>query len=89
MRVGSIDAMSAVEKESIWPRKTRSTPAEPADLPQQHEPSSQELLELAERESQSLLGVSWEDARRMLEAGEIAGTAAEAELRMLSFLMGS
>jgi hypothetical protein len=46
-----------------------------------------ELEELAETQARSMLGVSWVDATGMLERGELAGTAAEAELRMLSFLL--
>jgi hypothetical protein len=69
--------------------KPHPKPAKSPNAREVRERSSQELAELAECESQALLGVSWEDARRMLEAGELAGTAVEAELRMLAFLMGS
>jgi hypothetical protein len=57
--------------------------------PQEHERSREELQELAERESRSLLGVSWRQAHRLLDEGALVGTAAEAELRMLLFLMAS
>lgn len=56
--------------------------------PQEHERTSEELVEFIERESQELLGVSWTEAREMLENGSLAGTAAEAQLSMLAFLMG-
>ncbi|MCW2995218.1 MAG: hypothetical protein JWQ18_2713 [Conexibacter sp.] len=42
---------------------------------------------LAERESQSMLGVPLERAFEMLEQGQLSGTAAEAELRMLRFVL--
>jgi hypothetical protein len=56
--------------------------------PQEHERTPQELAALAERESQELLGMSWADAQEMLNSGSLAGTIAEAELRMLAFLKG-
>jgi hypothetical protein len=34
-----------------------------------------DLSKLVERESQTLLGVSWEKAHEMLESGSLAGTA--------------
>ncbi len=46
-----------------------------------------EALNLAEREVQGLLGVPLEKGFAMLDAGELAGTAAEAELRMLRFVL--
>jgi hypothetical protein len=46
-----------------------------------------ELLELAERDSQDMLGVPWADALHRLETGELTGTAAEAQLRMLQYLL--
>jgi hypothetical protein len=36
-----------------------------------------------------MLGVSWEQASQMLDRGELVGTAAEAELKMLRFLLRS
>jgi hypothetical protein len=68
--------------------KPHRRPAKSRNAREVRERSSQELAELAERESQALLSVSWEDARRMLDRGELAGTAVEAELRMLAFLDG-
>jgi hypothetical protein len=47
-----------------------------------------ELVELAEHESAERLGVSVDEARAKLERGELDGTIAEAELRMLDFLLG-
>jgi hypothetical protein len=43
--------------------------------------------DLAEREAQDLLSVSRDEAFAMLERGELDGTAAEAEFRMLRFLV--
>jgi len=64
-----------------------SSPAK-APPPPQSERAPIDLSKLVEHESQTLLGVSWSKAREMLESGSLAGTAAEAELRMLAFLMG-
>lgn len=57
--------------------------------PQAHTYSQPELRDLAEREARDMLGVSWDEATRQLATGALAGTAAEAELRMLQFLLGS
>jgi hypothetical protein len=46
-----------------------------------------DVASLAEAEAQSMLGVSTEEAFRMLDAGALAGTIAEAEMRMLRFLL--
>lgn len=56
--------------------------------PQEQERSHEELTQLIEREARSLLGVSWQEAHVMLDKGALAGTAAEAEMRMLAFLLG-
>lgn len=56
--------------------------------PQQTTYTRDELVDLAERESREMLGISWSDALNELEAGTLDGTAAEAELRMLRFLLG-
>jgi hypothetical protein len=45
--------------------------------------------ELAEREAWRMLAVSRDEAFQMLDRGELEGTAAEAELRMLRFLVPS
>jgi hypothetical protein len=57
--------------------------------PQEHEHSQQDLAELAESEARALLGVSWQEAHQMLDRGMLTGTAVEAEMRMLMFLMGA
>lgn len=57
--------------------------------PQEHTHTHAELEALAEREARQMLGVSWRDATHALQRGELAGTAAEAELRMLNFLLRS
>ena len=57
--------------------------------PQEHERSQEDLRELAEREARSLLGVSWQEAHALVDKGALAGTAAEAEVRMLAFLLDS
>jgi hypothetical protein len=68
----------------------RPAPAQAATVArQEHVRSPQELAEFAEAESQSLLGVSWDEARRLLESGELDGTAAEAEVRMIAFLISA
>ena len=46
-----------------------------------------EALEAAEAEAQSMLGVSLDSAFKMLDEGQLSGTAAEAELRMLRFVL--
>jgi hypothetical protein len=51
------------------------------------ERAHQEALELAERESQSMLGVPFDEALGMLDTGKLRGTVAEAELRMLRFVL--
>lgn len=55
--------------------------------PPEHTYTHDEIQSLAEAEAQSILGVSWPDASRMLDRGQLAGTAAEAELKMLRFLL--
>jgi hypothetical protein len=57
---------------------------------QRMSPQEREHLEaqaLAERGVQGMLGVPLERAFAMLDAGELSGTAAEAELRMLRFVL--
>jgi hypothetical protein len=49
--------------------------------------SPRQATELAERETRELLDVSSKDAFEMLERGELDGTAAEAEVSMLRFLV--
>ncbi len=56
-------------------------------MPPEHEYNREELTERAERESRALLGMSWQEAQQMLKKGSLMGTAVEAELRMLMFLM--
>lgn len=51
--------------------------------------SPRQAIELAERETRALLGVSSEEAFEMLERGDLDGTAAEAEVSMLKFLVAS
>ena len=50
--------------------------------------SDREIADLAEQEARSMLGMDWADALKQLESGALAGTAAEAQLRMLQFLTG-
>jgi hypothetical protein len=57
--------------------------------PQEHTYTRDELVALAESEAEQMLGMSWQDATSALERGELAGTAAHAEIRMLQFLLGS
>jgi hypothetical protein len=52
-----------------------------------HALTNRQAQELAEREARCLLDVSREEAFAMLDRGELEGTAAEAELRMLRFLV--
>jgi hypothetical protein len=49
--------------------------------------SPEELAKLVESETRSLLGVSWQEAHALLDKGALAGTAAEAQIRMLAFLL--
>jgi hypothetical protein len=58
--------------------------------PQEQERRSQEeLSQLVDREARSLLGVSWQEGHALLDKGALAGTAAEAQMRMLAFLLDS
>lgn len=50
---------------------------------------AQDAFELAEREAQSILGVSAEEAFEMLDRGKLDGTAAKAEMSMLRSLMAA
>jgi hypothetical protein len=56
--------------------------------PQEDTYTEQELVGFADRETRQMLGLPWHEATQALERGELAGTAAEAEIRMLSFLLG-
>jgi hypothetical protein len=49
--------------------------------------SPRQANELVEREVRALLGVSRDEAFEMLERGDLDGTAAEAEVSMLKFLV--
>jgi hypothetical protein len=55
--------------------------------PHEHVHTKQELLSLAESEARDLLGVSWQAATGMLDAGALTGSIAEAEIRMLRALI--
>jgi hypothetical protein len=48
-----------------------------------------QAAELADREAQRILEVSSAEAFKMLDRGDLEGTAAEAEFRMLRFLVAS
>jgi hypothetical protein len=56
-----------------------------AMTPQQH--TRESLTGLAEQEAQCILGVGLPQAMDMLDRGALRGTAAEAEMRMLRFLL--
>jgi hypothetical protein len=49
--------------------------------------SGEEIAILAERTARELLDVSLEEALRMLDAGELAGTSAELSMRGLRVLL--
>lgn len=49
-------------------------------------PSRRDALKLFDREAHALLGVSRQAAFRMLDRGQLAGTFAEAQLRLLRLL---
>lgn len=49
--------------------------------------SPEDLAQLVEGETRDLLGVSWQEAHALLDKGALAGTAAEAQIRMLAFLL--
>ena len=51
--------------------------------------SPRQAEELADREARRILEVSSEEAFKMLDRGDLEGTAAEAEFRMLRFLAAS
>ena len=58
--------------------------------PQEHTHTTythDQLLGLAEEQAYGMLGVSWDRAAEMLDRGELDGTAAEAELKMLRFML--
>jgi hypothetical protein len=57
--------------------------------PQEREHIQEELGQLVEREAHAMLGVSWHEAHALLDEGALSGTAAEAEMRMLAFLLGA
>lgn len=57
--------------------------------PQERDHIREDLDQLVEREARAMLGVSWQEAHALLDDGALAGTAAEAEMRMLAFLLGS
>jgi hypothetical protein len=48
--------------------------------------TSAEATAMAEEQAGKILGVSLEEALTMLDRGELAGTAAEAEFSMFKFL---
>ena len=63
---------------------------EPALSPQEETHatySHADLVGLAEEQAHSMLGVAWDQAATMLERGDLDGTAAEAELKMLRFML--
>jgi hypothetical protein len=51
------------------------------------EHTQHEIEALADRQALAILGVSREEAFRRLDAGELRGTAAEAEFRNLRWLL--
>lgn len=51
--------------------------------------SREQLLEMAERNAKSMLRVSGDEAFRMLDRGELNGTVAEVEFKMLRHLLES
>ncbi len=51
------------------------------------EPAHDEALKAAETEACSMLGVPLDRAFEMLDEVQLSGTAAEAELRMLRFVL--
>jgi hypothetical protein len=53
--------------------------------PQEH--TRESITCLAEQEAQNILGVALPAAMEMLDRGALRGTAAEAEMRMLRFLL--
>ena len=53
--------------------------------PQEH--TRDDVMQTAERDAQAMLGVSLSEAFEMLDAGRLEGTAAEAELRMVRFVL--
>jgi hypothetical protein len=52
-----------------------------------HKDTHDDLLRLAEDEAFAMLGVTLAAAFDILDSGQLAGTIAEAELRMLRFLL--
>lgn len=53
--------------------------------PQEH--THDDAVRAAERDAQAMLGVPLREAFRMLDSGQLEGTAAEAELRMVRFVL--
>lgn len=51
--------------------------------------SRDQILELATKSAKSMLGVSREEAFAMLDRGDLNGTMAEVELKMLRHLLGT
>jgi hypothetical protein len=51
--------------------------------------SRRETLELVDRQSRALLGVTRAKAFRMLDRGELSGTVAEAQLELLRSLLAT
>lgn len=74
-------AHPAVNRENPMAKRVRA-------VPRIQNLSTRELAALASHESQKMLGVSAKKAYAMLDKGELRGTVAEAELRMLRFLRG-
>ena len=53
--------------------------------PQEH--TRDDVMQSAERDARAMLGVSLDEAFRLLDSGRLEGTIAEAELRMVRFLL--
>lgn len=54
-----------------------------------HALTAEEVRDLAETKARQMLGVSFQAALAMLDRGDLRGTIAEAELKMLRYLMGA
>jgi len=71
--------MNAIEHNTMSPQeKTRTTMY-----------TDEQLAKLANAQAHSMLGVSWDQAAAMLDRGDLDGTAAEAELKMLRFMLSA
>lgn len=71
------------------PRRSKAPGQEEPDRNGLSVLTREELLALADREAMAMLGTTREEAFLRLERGELAGTVAETELRMLKSLLGS